>query len=578
MAKAQVATVVNFRCSGKDSIALQLILKENNRFTDSLGLNEIRKNGLLQLNKLGYLTATYLEQKVFSDTLEIIVQEGKVFTWVRLGNGNVDEDILSQAGFRQSRFTNQKFNPETYVKYAERILQITENAGYPFAILKLDSIQLDTGGISAVWNLDKHILVLFDTIHRIGNAGIKSWYLQKYLGIKPESVYEESLITQVNSRLSQLPFLQTTQPPKVYFYGNHAMPYLYINERKASSVDGILGFAPNSKDNGKTLLLTGEVNLKLQNLFESGKTFDLYYRSFLGNSQELRINFLYPYFLKSKIGLDYHLYLLKQDTNFLDVNQEFGAQYRFIGTDYIRMYIMRQTTSLITVDTNKIKSNGSIPDANDVLNVQYGLSFKITRFDYFLNPRKGFSIEVGAGIGNKTIIRNPTIEALVFYDNQSAPYSVYDKVDLQSIQYRINFSAEKYFPVLTRFALRLQVSGADIQSENLLLNELFRIGGIRTLKGFDEQSIFANRYIIANTECRYLLQQNSNLILFWNGAYYENTVPEVKITDKPYGFGVGINMESKAGVFSLYYALGKAFNNPVELSKAKVHFGFVNYF
>jgi hemolysin activation/secretion protein len=110
------------------------------------------------------------------------------------------------------------------------------------------------------------------------------------------------------------------------------------------------------------------------------------------------------------------------------------------------------------------------------------------------------------------------------------------------------------------------------------MNELFRIGGIRTLKGFDEQSIFASRYLITTVEYRYLFQQMANLVLFWNGAYYENIARSPLISDKPYGFGAGLTMETKAGVFSLYYAMGKAFNNPLDWSKAKVHFGLVNYF
>ena len=105
---------------------------------------------------------------------------------------------------------------------------------------------------------------------------------------------------------------------------------------------------------------------------------------------------------------------------------------------------------------------------------------------------------------------------------------------------------------------------------------MFRIGGIRTLKGFDEQAIFASTYGIINTELRYLLQQNSNVMLFWNGAWYTNKLQSV--SDKPYGFGAGLNFETGAGVFSLYYAVGKQFNNAIEFNKAKIHFGFVNYF
>jgi hypothetical protein len=50
------------------------------------------------------------------------------------------------------------------------------------------------------------------------------------------------------------------------------------------------------------------------------------------------------------------------------------------------------------------------------------------------------------------------------------------------------------------------------------------------------------------------------------------------LTDKPYGFGAGFNFESAAGIFSIYYAIGKEFNNPIDFNKAKVHFGYVNYF
>lgn len=67
-------------------------------------------------------------------------------------------------------------------------------------------------------------------------------------------------------------------------------------------------------------------------------------------------------------------------------------------------------------------------------------------------------------------------------------------------------------------------------------------------------------------------------MLFWNGAWYANTVRTPVISDRPYGFGAGLNFETGAGIFSLYYAVGRQFNNPVEFNKAKVHFGFVNYF
>jgi outer membrane translocation and assembly module TamA len=79
-------------------------------------------------------------------------------------------------------------------------------------------------------------------------------------------------------------------------------------------------------------------------------------------------------------------------------------------------------------------------------------------------------------------------------------------------------------------------------------------------------------------EYRYLFEQNSYLFAFWNGAYYESRTSTAFIHDTPYGFGAGVSFETKAGIFSLSYALGKQFSNPINFKSAKIHFGIVSYF
>ncbi len=203
---------------------------------------------------------------------------------------------------------------------------------------------------------------------------------------------------------------------------------------------------------------------------------------------------------------------------------------------------------------------------------------KLTRYDYFLNPRKGYSLDITASVGVKRVLRNPTIDGLQFLSADGDRYSLYDSIKLRQVQYRLQGNGDYYLPLASRMAFRTQLSGGHIVAENIFFNELFRIGGIRTLKGFDEQSIFASSYGILNMEIRYLLQQNSNFMLFWNGAWYQNTVRYETLSDTPYGMGAGLNFETAAGIFSLYYAVGKQFNNPIEFDKAKVHFGFVTLF
>lgn len=50
------------------------------------------------------------------------------------------------------------------------------------------------------------------------------------------------------------------------------------------------------------------------------------------------------------------------------------------------------------------------------------------------------------------------------------------------------------------------------------------------------------------------------------------------MSDQPFGFGAGFSFGTNLGIFSISYALGKQFNNPIELKNGKVHFGYVTYF
>lgn len=547
---------------------------------DSIALAIQLKSIQLQCNQYAYLNAQFDSVYQSQDTVIAYFNPGNEYKWIKLRRGNVPLDILTASGYREQQFTNKTFNSEQFSRKAERMLQYLENNGYPFAMIKLDSIEADTLGLSASMNLQPYEYIVFDTIEVLGEVNIKKWYLQKYLGIKQEGSYNENIMRQIDSRLSQLPFLKVSRTSATYFFANKAMPILYLENRKASSIDGIIGFAPNTQAGAANnrLLVTGEVNLRLQNIAGTGKSFDLNYRSFLGNSQDLHLRFVFPYIFRTNLAFDYELNLLKQDTTFLDVRNELGIQYRFIGTDYVKLFYQIQSTTLISVDTNQIKSTRRLPDASDIRNNIYGLGFKITRYDYFLNPRKGYSAELNAGVGIKDIIRNPTIEQLSLTAISGEPYRLYDSIPLRYIQYRVQFSADGFIPLFSRAAIRLQTMGGHIESPSLFNSELFRIGGIRTLKGFDEQSIFASTYFIVNSELRYLLQQNSNIMLFWNGAYYRNTVRQPVLSDTPFGFGAGFNFETGAGIFSLFYAVGKEMNNPVQINRAKVHFGFVNYF
>ena len=132
------------------------------------------------------------------------------------------------------------------------------------------------------------------------------------------------------------------------------------------------------------------------------------------------------------------------------------------------------------------------------------------------------------------------------------------------------------------FVLRLAGQGGSMVNNGtgarLFRNEVYRIGGLKTLRGTDEAGIFASSYAIGTVEYRFLFEENSNFFVFVDQGWWEDQSVSPLLTDTPLGFGAGTSFETKAGIFSITYALGRQFSNPVELRGGKVHFGFSSLF
>ncbi|HRD40682.1 MAG TPA: BamA/TamA family outer membrane protein, partial [Bacteroidia bacterium] len=175
---------------------------------------------------------------------------------------------------------------------------------------------------------------------------------------------------------------------------------------------------------------------------------------------------------------------------------------------------------------------------------------------------------ITAQTGNKTIKKNPKIND-----------AVYTNLQLKSTQYQSEGEVHGFIRIKGNSVLHLAAQyGSVFGDAPVFKNELFRIGGLRTLRGFDEESIFASTYVIPTIEYRFLFSQNSNILLFAEGAWYENNSNGNYNSDMPYSVGAGINFDTKAGIFSLNYALGSQQGNPIDIRAGKIHFGLTALF
>jgi outer membrane protein assembly factor BamA len=336
-----------------------------------------------------------------------------------------------------------------------------------------------------------------------------------------------------------------------------------------------VGVLPNSAQTGR-LLVTGQLDGALQNSFGKGESIRIELEQLRAQSPELSLAFQYPYLLQLPFGLDVDLEVYRRDTNFINVNWQLGLDYLLSGGRTVQAFWAQQQTNLLSIDSVKLARNTLLPDTLDVRRTAFGLGFEFRQLDYRNNPRRGWSWQLRASAGQKTIRRNTRIEGFGFSE-------LYDSLALKSAQYRIETSAAWYHPLGQRSVIKAGLNAAAIiADEPVLANEQFRIGGNRLLRGFDEESIFATNFAVLTGEYRFLLATNSYLYAFFDWSRVDNTSlnvlsgVETKIWYQ--GFGAGITFETRPGLFGLSLAFGRQDQQPFDLGAPKVHFGFVSLF
>ena len=292
-----------------------------------------------------YLTATVDSMLQDSSRLTVFLNPGKPYQWAYLRKGNVAEAALSLSGFREKIFQQKAFYFKTAAKLMNSLLVYYENHGYPFASLRLDSIKVNGSTISAALKVDKKSTETIDSIVVKGTLKISSQYLYGYLGIKPGDLYDESKVAAINSRIKALPFLAETKPMQVVFIKDRAKILLYLSKKNANQFNGIIGILPNEAGN---VTITGDVTLQLQNAFHRADEIGFHWQHLQPLTENLTINFSYPYLFQTPIGIDEKFKLFKQDTTYLQIDNKFGFKYLFIGGNYIEVYYESIITNLLS--------------------------------------------------------------------------------------------------------------------------------------------------------------------------------------------------------------------------------------
>lgn len=522
----------------------------------------------------GFLGASIDSTKTSNDSVIAYLTYGSPYTHIEINSPNLPDKYLN---------SKKKYvlDLPTFSKLQRKVVQDYENSGFPFISIALTNPQIKKDTLVAKLIVDPYIQFVYDTIVIRGNASVSKKYLSKYLEIEEGALYNEKNVRDIDIKLENLTLVKLKSKSQVVFFRGRAQIILDIEDTVIDRFDGIIGLAPNSDNsNENALLITGEVNVELNNLFKSGKQLQIQWKNYLKNSQKLDLSTTIPYLLNSKFGINGEFQLNKFDTLFLNLNSQISFRYQGNGNNYVQFYYQNIQSTLLSIDTNSIRLQEKIPSNNPYSIDNYGISFYRKKVDNLNNPRKGFALSSNFGIGQKTIQKNRAINDLKFIDSQTGKSrSLYDTIDLKYLRLNTSIDLTSFIPIKKKSTIHQNLSFRGIFSEQIFFNEYYNFGGFSTLKGFDENEFFASKSLIYTLEYRYLIGQNSYIGLFLNASAYEDKIKsQSMIYDTPIGFGISSNLEIGQGVLNLSYALGSQKDNGFQLNTAKIHFGIINYF
>lgn len=530
----------------ENKISIKFLKKKTFKktFTDSLILLSELEKIKSKLFQKGYISASFDSIIYNSQNVKAYLFVGKRYAIQKINNKGINKNLLAKLKLNEKKISKQNISPIELFEVYEKIIKHYENNGYPFACITPKNIKINDGKISLDIELTKKQKVKINEIIIKGDAKISNIFIKRYLSIFENNPYNESLISEISNKLNNLSFVSQIRKPEVDFYGNKADIYIYLKNKKANKFDGIIGFIPD-KENDYKLSFTGNINLLLINNLKKGEQIFLNWNRTKKLSQKLNVGTNIPYLFKSPFGANFNFKLDKKDTTFMTIESNLGVNFSFKNNDKIIAYIKNSSSYILSsknIDTTIFK---------DVKTLAFGLAYKTQNLNYIYNPSKGYYFLSDIASGNR-----------MFNDK---------KISHLELKLIIDF----YIPIYNKIVYKVSTKNKYLFSkENLFQNELYKIGGFNSVRGFDEDAFFTSSFSVLTNEIRFLYEKKSNIYIFSDIARIESLKDNLLL----YGFGFGTSLNTRAGLFSISYGLGKLGNNPIQISNSKIHLGYENRF
>ncbi len=416
-------------------------------------------------------------------------------------------------------------------------LKKLEQNGYALAKLKLVNIKKKNNSLYAELQFESGqqrelnaIVVKFSDSNK--KTTFPAGHLKQINRKYTKSTFNQDIVRKINDDFGKFGFVNQIKYPEILFTKDTTKVYVYLEKRKSNTFDGFIGFTNNENEK---LVFNGYLDLTLENALKAGEQFSLNWKSDGNNQRTFKVSIDLPYLFKSPVGLKAQIYIFKQDSIFQNTKTSIDLGY-FV--DYsTRIYLGYQSTESSDIQNT---NNSSISDYN---NSYLTSNLEYSKFDYMnsLFPKK-MSVSLTIGKGNRTTSGLVGTNKQTFI-NINAMYNFYlNKKNCININYQNNY----------------------LKSDTYILNELYRFGGVKSIRGFVENSLQANFITAIITEYRFIISPDLyiNSILDY-GYYKDNTT---NYDENLLGIGLGMGLRNKNRNLKLSFSNGSNDGQTIKFS------------
>jgi len=498
-------------------------------------------------NEITNIHSNLKKEGFFVATLDTIIKENEKYeAMFTLGKKTDNLILILPQEFKKNTFgqfnDSVRIKTKTFENFTNLLLTNLDATGNSFSEISFTKPTLINDTLILNLKIIKSKSRTIDKVLVKGYDKFPKKFLKQFFKITKPTVFSKKKMKTVSQLTKSLDFIQEKKAPEVLFKKDSTHLYLFLDKLETSSFDGIINFA--SKENEEGLLLNGNLDLKLNNILNTGEKFELFWNKVAKEKSEFKINSSIPYIFNTPLSIALGFNLYRQDSTFLNTRFNLNTQYELNTKSRTSISYSSETSSyLLNTAENNFDSY-----SNYFIGIGYQLK-NLSENELFKN---NYSLAIKSKLGKRK--------------NEISDQTQFQLEVLTSLNIQTN----------KKSYINIKSESKILRSKNYLINELYRIGGANSIRGVNEQSIFTDSYSFANIEFRYLTSTSSYLYSITDLGFYKNS-----ITDKlnnAYGLGGGYRFKLNNNFVDLGYVIGNNSDNQLELDKSKLIIKWTSYF